>query len=149
MIGSKLPTKIKKLQGTHRPSRDVDNEMEVPETEALDVPSFLGEIAQKEWLKQTGVLSSLGMLAEVDEAALIAYCFYVGKWAKLEEQIEDEGYMVEGRKGEMVKHPLHQVASDARKAFTSLAREFGFTPLARTRISAPIKKPKDDFKDMI
>ena len=147
--GVKTPTTIKKLQGTYRNNESLDNEMQVPTTNSIQAPDILGDLAQKEWLKQTGILSGLGMLADADQASLIAYCAEVETYLECRALIKKEGLLIAGQMGGMVKHPLIQVANTARDAFIKIGTLFGFNPVARMKIEMPIQKPKDDFKDML
>ena len=67
MRGKKTPTAIKKLKGTFRADESLANEMEVPNAEVIETPNGLcNEFATSEWMKQTKILSSIGMLAETD-----------------------------------------------------------------------------------
>ena len=50
----KMPTALKKMQGTNEKSREVDNEMQVDLCSSLpDAPDLLSEIGKGEWLKVT------------------------------------------------------------------------------------------------
>ena len=63
----KIPTKIKKMQGTITPSRILENEMKVDLISDIpEAPEWLSEIGKNEWIKVTTQLNNLEMLHNVD-----------------------------------------------------------------------------------
>ena len=71
MARPKKPTKIKELQGTLQPCRQIPNEMQVAEVVELPAaPNYFDEFAQKEWDVTTTELSRIKMLHIVDLSIL-------------------------------------------------------------------------------
>mgnify|MGYP000406652246 CR=1 FL=1 len=62
MARPKKPTKIKELQGTLQPCRQIANEMQVTEVVELPAaPNYFDDFAQKEWDITTSELSKIKM----------------------------------------------------------------------------------------
>jgi len=143
------PTKIKKLQGTLKPSRERNNEMMPPEVEADEVPTALAnKYAETEWLKQTKILSNLNMLHETDTSILLAYCNEMGKYFECIDVIKEGGLTFNTPNGHIMPRPE---ASEGNKALANaikISNMFGFNPAARTKIEMPEKKAKDPFSEL-
>ena len=143
------PTKIKKLQGTLKPSREMKNEMMPPQVEEVETPTALAnDYAEKEWLKQTRILTGLGMLHETDTSILLAYCNEMGKYFECVDVIKEGGLTFNTPNGHIMPRPE---ASEGNKALANaikISNMFGFNPTARTKIEMPDKKPNDPFSEL-
>ena len=63
----KVPTKIKELQGTIKPERMMENEMQVALVQTIPLaPEWLSEIGKTEWLKVCSELFNRQMLHQID-----------------------------------------------------------------------------------
>jgi P27 family predicted phage terminase small subunit len=149
-----LPSNVKKLRGTYRKDRAAVNEM-TPETmqQVPLPPATLAKKAQEVWFKAAMELQKLHMLHAVDLELLAAYCHQVsimdeamffinkhGKVMKLRNKVNAEYYQ---------KNPWINIYNEALTYANRLAQQFGFTPSARSRISAPVveKKEKDPWDE--
>ena len=141
--GQKTPTKIKKLQGTFRERESLDNEMN-PESisELPEPPIKLNKYAENEWMKQTGQLSKLNMLCEMDMSLLLAYCLEVGKYFEIQERIKSNITFTTPN-GHIQVLPEVTEANKALQNIIKMSSLFGFNPAARTKIEAPPQAPKD------
>ena len=147
--GKRTPTKIKELQGTREKSRELSNEMAVPEVESIETPStLLNDYATAEWLKVTNILSSIGMLAETDTSILLSYCNEIGKYFYCSEILKKGGYTFQTPNGFEQARPEVKMANDALSFAIKLSDKFGFNPAARTKIEMPQKKDKDIFDEL-
>jgi len=148
--GKKTPTAIKKLKGTYRADESLDNEMEVPKVDSLEVPSGLNDYAKKEWIKQTGILSSLGMLAETDTSILLSYCSEMGKYFEMQDILNTKGYTsISVKTGYEQQRPEVSIGNSALSNAIKLSDKFGFNPAARTKIEMPVQKPKDELDSLL
>lgn len=147
--GKKTPNKIKKLQGTFKPSREVQNEMQPPAVNSVDTPSgLINEYANREWLKITRILSDLGMLAETDMSLLLFYCNELGISAACYDIIKKNGYTFSTPNGFEQQRPEVLIGNKALQNVIKLSDKFGFNPAARTKIEAPAKQDKDPFDEL-
>ena len=71
----KLPTEVKKLRGTLKKERVLENEMQVEILKELpETPEWLSDIAKVEWKKVCLELFNKNMLHYVDLKLIEAYC---------------------------------------------------------------------------
>lgn len=139
------PTKLKLLQGTHRPDRAPANEP-APETQAPSCPSWLHAEAKREWRRLLPELETLGLVAVVDRAALAAYCQAYATWWRMERDLDEHGEtQINSRSGLESARPQVGMRDRALAQMKAFLVEFGLTPAARSRVSVPEKpKPKDN-----
>lgn len=129
------PSKVKKLQGTHRKDRAARNELEAkPGVPAM--PRWLDAEGKREWSRVVPQLEALGILSDVDGAMLADYCAAHALAVKATKAYQRQGTMVT-QFGNRVKNPNVKIAQEARAQARLLAGEFGLSPSSRSRISAP------------
>lgn len=140
-----MPSAMKKARGTYRRDRTAANEM-TPPVMTPGMPEWLDEEARAEWLRVAPMLEGLGVLAEADRAALAAYCAAQSLAVQATRQYQREGLMPKPKKGSKMArvHLMVKVAQEARAQALRIGAEFGLTPAARTRVSAPPPKEKGD-----
>jgi len=134
------PTGLKKLQGTYRPDRAPTKEM-APPAGSPARPAWLDKRARAEWDRVVPQLVACGILCDVDGAALANYCAAVSLAIKATRQYQKDGLMIAGPNEVKVKHPMIQVAKEARAQARLLGAEFGLTASSRSRISEPDWRP--------
>jgi P27 family predicted phage terminase small subunit len=134
------PRQLKILKGNpgKRPLRDEPE----PEQKVPECPEELTADAKKEWERITVLLSSCGLVTEIDRAALAAYCQVYSRWLEAEREIEELGLVVKTPNGYPILSPYLSVANKALHQMQSFLIEFGMSPAARSRISAA--PPKGD-----
>jgi len=131
------PTRLKILTGN--PGKRPLNQAEpMPEAAMPECPAELGEIAKREWGRLVGELYALGLLTNLDRAALAAYCGAYALWAEATEAIQKYGTMIKSPSGYPVQSPYVAVANRQAEIMMRIASEFGFTPASRSRISSPM-----------
>ena len=152
----KIPTSLKKLKGTNRKERELENEMQVTHVICMpDAPSFLNAFGAEEWHKVTNQLADLSMLHEVDLGMLGAYCREMGIYIEMVEMLKagqvERTYDKDGRLRGSKLRPEVKIARDSLDRAIKLAVQFGFTPSARASIPQPEQieevKNKYDFFD--
>jgi P27 family predicted phage terminase small subunit len=139
-----IPTHLKLLRGDtgHRrlPAGEIEHDRapEIPEP-----PAFLMPLAQQEWRRIATGLYHLGLLTEVDEKPLAAYCQAYARWCSAEDALNKmrerdlltNGLMIKTQGGNAIQNPLVGTANKASSDMVRYATEFGFTPAARARIA--------------
>ena len=120
---------------------------------------FLSDEAKAEWERVVPALQALRLLTELDIAPLAAYCQAYGRWVEAErilsrmaaEDPETKGLTIEGAtRGSPIINPVLKVARISALDMLRFAAEFGFSPAARTRISAGISpEVKSKFGDLL
>ena len=100
-------------------------------------------------------LHKIGLLSEVDRAALAAYAQADGRWVQAERAIakmaeKDQltgGLMIKTSNGNAIQNPLVGTANKAASDMMRYAAEFGMTPSARTRIETKACEQNADPAD--
>ena len=128
------PTALEIAQG--RPGHRPINKREAkPDPTMPHMPPNLCHAAKAEWKRIARRLYKAGLFTYVDRAMLSAYCQTYGRWVEAEFMIDETGGLVfETPNGFMAKNPYVTIAKEARKDLIVMAREFGLTPSARSRI---------------
>jgi P27 family predicted phage terminase small subunit len=78
---------------------------------APECPVELGPVARREWDRMVGQLMGLRMLAELDRAALAAYCGAYSLWAEATEAIQKYGAMIKFPSRFPVQSPYVAIAN--------------------------------------
>ena len=139
----KLPTQIKKIQGTLDKSREVKNEMQVSTLNKLpDAPNWLNPMAKNEWKNVTNELLSLQMLHQIDLILLAAYCNAISLHIEMEQILMEKGrvnhyYNEDGSLRHSQCKPEVKISNDSLSNALKIAVQFGFTPSSGGGISAP------------
>lgn len=146
------PKAIKELQGTHRKSRDLPDEMTVPALKSVPMPpEDLPQAAHSVWYRVAAELQALKVLSSLDLDMLKAYCYQVHLMDLALHHIETEGLTIimQNKGGGIypVKSPYIAIYNDALTQSRSLAIQFGLTPSSRTKIATGQVKetPKNPF----
>ena len=137
------PTILKKLAGNPG-KRPLNKNEPKPEIAIPDRPKFLTQEAVLEWKRITLELSVLGVLAQIDRAALAAYCQVWARWAKAEADLNERGEFTLTEKGNEIQNPYLAIANKCLKQMREYLTEFGMTPSSRSRISGAPKKRSDE-----
>jgi P27 family predicted phage terminase small subunit len=168
MSGTKLsgrkpsPTKLKILRGNPG-KRKLPEEVE-PEPCIPDPPKQLRGAALDEWKRVTPELYELGLLTELDRAALAAYCQAWRQWIEAEQTIEairagkcsdpvisqpelfedgsfNKAMLVKKRStGNLAISPLLQIAHESMQLCVKFGECFGLNPRARANVVSTKKK---------
>jgi P27 family predicted phage terminase small subunit len=107
-----------------------------------DMPDHLCPDGQAEWIRICDGLHHMGVLTEVDQAALGAYCTSYALWVQAWRAIKHmqgegkigAGLMIKTSNGTLVQNPLVGIANKSSLNMVKFAAEFGMTPAARAKI---------------
>jgi P27 family predicted phage terminase small subunit len=152
----KVPTAIKKAQGTHRKDREIENEMQVASVVSMpDAPLFLNDFGVNEWHKVTNELANLQMLHDVDLGMLASYCREMGTYFEMVAALKggqvERTYDKDGKLRASKLKPEVKISRDCLDRAIKLATQFGFTPSSRASLAMPEQieevKNKYDFFD--
>jgi len=142
-----IPTALKIVNGTARASRLLKTEpsfkIAIP-----TIPAHLNGPAKTEWRRVCKTLFHIGVLTEMDRAALAAYCQAYGRWVQAERALakmnnEADGLVIKTISGNIIQNPLVGTANKAMGDMMKFSVELGMTPSSRTRISAEARLDAD------
>lgn len=142
-----VPTKLKLLRGNpgHRALNDQEPE---PGSRLPEPPDHLAEEAKREWQRIGVILEEIGLVSELDRAALAAYCQAWSRWVDAEQALKTYGVVIKSPSGFPMQSPFLAVANKALEQMRGFLIEFGMTPASRTRVhAAPPRRdnPLDEF----
>ena len=138
------PTALKLLTGNPGKRRLQRNEPRPP-PQRPPCPVWLDLQAKREWARIVPQLDRLGLLTQLDRAALAAYCQTYSRWVKAEKILQVEGYTCETEKGYVMARPEVAIANKALATLKGYCTEFGLTPSARGRMHTGAKEESDPF----
>ena len=142
---NKTPTKLKIVRGTDRADRQVENEVE-PDLNIPIPPEHLNQIASVEWGRISEQLYKLGLLSDIDRAALAGYCVSWSRWVEAEKELAKDGLTIETTNGNIIQNPVIGIANQAMTHMRKFLIEFGMSPAARTRVAGkPTEEPQSGF----
>lgn len=137
------PTALKLVKGN--PGKRAMNKKEAAVLPAEPTPpSFLSDEAKVEWGRVVGTLYKVGLMTELDRAALAAYCQAYGRWAQAEMALsrmaeadpETMALTVSTSNGNAIQNPMVGIANKAKADMVRYALEFGMSPSARSKVDA-------------
>lgn len=129
------PTNLKLLHGETRPSRINASEPR-PRPALPDAPSWLSDDVRAVWDRVVTELRHMRVVTAADTDALVVYCQAVVHHREACEQVNRDGLMMIGQKGELVKNPAMQFVRDQAVLIKVMASQFGLTPAARVGLTA-------------
>ena len=116
-----------------------------PPVEVPNCPSHLSAEAKAEWRRITKHLKPLGLISQIDRAALAAYCSAWGDFVWSEKRIADlntgskdgdGGRIWDTPSGyKQISVPM-QIRNRALEMMAKFLAEFGMSPAARSRVTA-------------
>jgi P27 family predicted phage terminase small subunit len=122
------------LHGGH-PER-VNRAEPVPAALPVVRPPYLSKGAVEKWDELGPHLVAMGVVTAADVDLLAAYCECFARWRRLAQLAASSPPVFkrggEGEETVFVKNPLWGQVRDAEAALRVMAREFGFTPSARS-----------------
>lgn len=136
------PSRLRILEGNPG-HKALNREEPKPRPIAPRCPSWLAREAKREWRRVAPVLERLGLLTEVDGAALAAYCQAYARWRAAEEAVSRLGATYTTALGRLAPRPEVAMARQMMGQVRAFCAEFGLTPSARGRMSIPAV-PDDD-----
>ena len=143
-----LPTNLKVLRGNPGKRRLIDQEPDPP-VSIPSCPQHLGTVAKKEWRRITKELKAIGIITELDRAALAGYCDAYATWVEACGQLGQYGMVLKAPSGYPIPSPYLAIRDRSLDQMRAFLTEFGMTPSSRSRVR--VKNPKQqnlfDFLD--
>lgn len=146
-----LPANVHALRGnpSHKSLAQLLDDVVRPEVSVPRAPEHFDEAALAEWRRITPHLKRLGLISQIDRAALVAYCdawseyvWAVGEIKRLNaEEPEGERHGSRGRiwdtpSGYKQISVAVQIRNRAAEQLARWLAEFGMSPSARSRVTA-------------
>ena len=139
------PTALKVLHGDRKDRINTDEPL--PAGEVVK-PSWLTPYASHLWDSLAPDMIRKRVLTTWDADLFASVCEHYSTWRRAQEIVVENGVLVAGFGGVMVKNPAVQVARDAWQAFNAGAGKFGMSPADRSKVQvgdAKKRKPGEDL----
>ncbi len=135
------PTAKKELEGN--PGKRALNKKEPkPEIVIPSCPNHLTGVARQEWNRVTKELAKLRLIANIDRAALAAYCTAYKDYVRAENKLKTQGEVIITDKGGAYQNPWVGIKNSAIEKMIKIGVEFGLTPSSRVRLQ--VEKPTEE-----
>lgn len=135
------PTNLKLVTGNRGKRALPKNEAVVENAEPMP-PAWLCDDAKVEWGRVCGQLFKVGLMTDIDRAALAAYCDAYATFAKcrraleaMEKESPGSSLTTMTTNGNVIQNPILGILNQARINLVKFAAEFGMTPSARSRVT--------------
>jgi P27 family predicted phage terminase small subunit len=102
-----------------------------------DPPAFLDDEASEHFRELAGMMSEAGCLSLLDTDALTLFCSHWSRWRKAEAILADECDVITAKNGYRQANPWYNVSQEAMKGMHLYIKEFGLSPLARSKMNLP------------
>jgi P27 family predicted phage terminase small subunit len=131
------PTRVKLLHGNpgHRP---INGREPQPPSSQPSCPAHLSATAKAEWKRLAGTLNRIGILTQVDRAALAAYCQAWGRWVEAEKKLAETPILLKTPAGYVQPSPWLTIANKQLELMAKYMAELGLTPSARSRLAIQV-----------
>ena len=139
------PTRLKLITGNPG-KRPINAREPKPGVAVPTCPAHLNPSAKAEWKRLAFQLHKLGVLSELDRAALAAYCQAYGRWAEAERKLKDTPVLLKLPSGYIQPSPWLAIANKQLELMAKYMAEVGLSPVSRTRVEArpPYHRSKFD-----
>lgn len=139
---------LKLLKGN--PSKENLNDIVVPPPKLPKCPTWLDKEGKKEWKRISKDLFDLGLLTNIDMAALAIYCQTFSRWLECEQFISQFGYTYEdtytGKNGDIFHttkvYPQVGFSQKYTNLLTKYIAMFGLSPGYRGNLIGSGKEEK-------
>jgi len=143
-------TEEKALKGTLKKHRQKDNPMsgQIATVDMVSEDMFHNKYAYEEYNRAFVELSEMGVIQTTDISSLIMLCDMWGVYCDQKDLIKGGDYLIKTPNGMKQTSPNLTNFFRAYAEYFKLAKEFGLTPIARTKINVTPQKPDDPFEDL-
>lgn len=134
----RVPSNVRDMRGDKKVASYNSKEPK-PSTGLPPIPRGLTPPQKKAYRKFGRQILSLGIMAEVDGAALATLAIQWARWEELNKELNEAGsltYEKIGAKGQktLMKHPAVAMSNEAMKHVITLLSQFGLTPASRGKV---------------
>ena len=130
-----LPARAESLDGLLSCKRSLNRNEPKPATGIPTCPSHLMPAARTEWKRLARHLHGLGVISELDRAALAAYCQAYGRWVEAEKKLRETPALLRTPAGFVQPSPWLGISNKNLELMHKFMTELGLSPVSRSRVS--------------
>ena len=131
------PTRLKLIQGNPG-KRPINGREPKPPGSLPSCPAHLSPTAKTEWKRLARSLNRIGMLTEIDRAAMAAYCQAYGRWVEAERKLAATPALLKTPAGYVQASPWIGIANKQLELMARFMGELGLTPSSRSRLAIQV-----------
>ena len=105
-----------------------------PVTAIPTCPAHLMPTATTEWKRLARYLHDLGVISELDRAALAAYCQAYGRWVEAEKKLKETPHLLKTPAGYVQTSPWLAISNKNVELMHKFMCELGLSPVSRSRV---------------
>ncbi|MBA3324479.1 MAG: phage terminase small subunit P27 family [Rhodobacteraceae bacterium] len=136
------PISLKLIEGNPG-KRPIHGREPQPPQSQPSCPAHLSPSAKAEWKRLGQSLNRIGLLTQVDRAALAANCQAYGRWVEAERKLAETPVLLKTPAGFVQPSPWLGIANKQLELMAKFMAELGLTPSSRSRFSIVITdRPK-------
>ena len=136
------PTRLKLLEGNPG-KRPINGREPKPPGNLPSCPAHLSATAKTEWKRLARNLNKMGVLTEIDRAAMAAYCQAYGRWVEAERKLAETPALLKTPAGYVQASPWIGIANKQLELMAKFMAELGLTPSSRSRLAIQVPtRPK-------
>jgi len=128
-----VPFEILQKRGSHHARGPRVAKAPRPEPGIPSCPRWLTKDAKRAWRALIRMLAPMGLATKADRNAMVVYSVLWARWRQAEKAVQEKGQIFEGKEGPKIR-PEVKIAAQLAEQLSRMAKEFGLTPSARTRI---------------
>jgi P27 family predicted phage terminase small subunit len=136
-----MPTALKVVMGNPG-KRPLNHLKPKPRLAIPSCPAHLQPTAKAEWKRLARHLHQLGVLTELDRAALAAYCQEYGRWVEAERRLKETPPLLKTPAGHVRPSPWLAISNKSVELMHKFATELGLSPASRSRVTTKPIGPK-------
>ncbi len=130
-----MPTALRIVTG-NAGKRPLNTREPKPVTAIPTCPAHLSPTAKAEWKRLARHLHNLGVISELDRAALAAYCQAYGRWVEAERKLKETPILLRTPAGYVQPSPWLAISNKNVELMHKFMSELGLSPVSRSRVSA-------------
>lgn len=145
------------LQTGHRTKAEIQDRKEAEESIKCDndrvrqVPKWLDDIAQEEYIKLVDDLENSNVLTNVDIPVVAIVADAISKMQQLNEKIENEGMFItrvsDRGSVNLVEHPATRLYKQYNAIYKQYLGELGLSPSSRAKLGVLNQKAQEEKQD--
>ena len=137
-----IPTALRLVQGN--PGKRPLNMAEPKPAHSMPTcPAHLSPTAKAEWKRLGREMHRLGIISQLDRAALAAYCQAYGRWTEAERKLKETPTLIKLPSGYIQPSPWLAIANKQLELMHRYLSDLGLSPVSRSRVSTiPVIGPK-------
>ncbi|MGQ7794048.1 phage terminase small subunit P27 family [Faunimonas sp. B44] len=106
-------------------------------------PAHLSSTAKAEWKRLGREMHRLGIISQLDRAALAVYCQAYGRWTEAERKLKETPTLIKLPSGDIQPSPWLAISNKQLELMHRYLSDLGLSPASRSRVSTiPVIGPR-------